>query len=424
MTVRHLFPDWTSWLAAVKDPRDPMRIVYPISYLLGIGLAMFLTRLGARRQIRFQFGTGAFVQNLNVLCGTKSEAMAHPDTLAYLTKRLDPQELMDLRTAMIRRLIRQKCFEKDRLLDRFYRIAIDGTGHLTFAQRHCAGCLTHSHDGRVLYYYHSVLEAKLVTRSGLALSIATEFIENPAQGADRQDCERRALERLAQRLKTDFPQLRICLLLDGLYACGPVFDLCRRFDWRFVITFKEGSAPAVFADYEQLRQAGGSHLRWAEGPVPQEFSWVNGVDFSGHRVNVLESQEDQADGLRRRFVWVTDLALEPTRVVEVANEGGRLRWKIENEGFNIQKNHGYALEHAYCESPNAAKNYYLLLQIAHLLAQLLERGILKDRIRKQFGALRNVARFLLEQMRQRATDPETLARLLSRRIQIRFGDTS
>lgn len=43
-------------------------------------------------------------------------------------------------------------------------------------------------------------------------------------------------------------------------------------------------------------------------------------------------------------------------------DGGRLRWKIENEGFNIQKNLGYELEHKYSRvSFVALKNYYQIL---------------------------------------------------------------
>jgi hypothetical protein len=40
-------------------------------------------------------------------------------------------------------------------------------------------------------YFHSVLEARLVTPNGFSISIATEWIENPEGGEyDKQDCER------------------------------------------------------------------------------------------------------------------------------------------------------------------------------------------------------------------------------------------
>lgn len=49
---------------------------------------------------------------------------------------------------------------------------------------------------------------------------------------------------------------------------------------------------------------------------------------------------------------------------------GRGRWKIENEGFNNQKNGIYDIEHLNSRNSNAMKNHYLLIQIAVVLMQL------------------------------------------------------
>ena len=91
----------------------------------------------------------------------------------------------------------------------------------------------------------------------------------------------------------------------------------------------------------------------------------------------------------------------------IAQKGGRYRWKIENEGFNRQKNSGLNLEHVYSIDPENWKVYYLLLQIAFLLVQLLERGSLLRRLAaeagrpfwKLFGSLKNVARRLHDSVR-------------------------
>jgi hypothetical protein len=51
-------------------------------------------------------------------------------------------------------------------------------------------------------------------------------------------------------------------------------------------------------------------------------------------------------------------------------------------------------------SPNAAKNFYLCLQIAHLLAQLFEcRMGGKKKVSCVFGSLRNLAARLLDSLR-------------------------
>ncbi|MFQ5907192.1 MAG: hypothetical protein ACE5JA_11565, partial [bacterium] len=43
---------------------------------------------------------------------------------------------------------------------------------------------------------------------------------------------------------------------------------------------------------------------------------------------------------------------------QIANEGGRLRWKIENEGFNMRKNGGYNLEHTYSHDEVASTPFH------------------------------------------------------------------
>ena len=49
-----------------------------------------------------------------------------------------------------------------------------------------------------------------------------------------------------------------------------------------------------------------------------------------------------------------------------------MRWRIENEGFNTQKKHGYYLEHLYSQNYWALKNHYYLIQTGHMLGQFPE----------------------------------------------------
>ena len=76
------------------------------------------------------------------------------------------------------------------------------------------------------------------------------------------------------------------------------------------------------------------------------------------------------------------------------------RWKVENEGFNVQKNGGYELEHGYTTDVNGAKVFYYCLQIAHMLAQLLYKGsLLATKGRKALGSAKNLAFWILEAWR-------------------------
>lgn len=59
----------------------------------------------------------------------------------------------------------------------------------------------------------------------------------------------KAFYRLAKRLKRQFPQLKICLLLDSLYVADPVFKMLDDYNWKHIITFKEGSVPKTYEEY-------------------------------------------------------------------------------------------------------------------------------------------------------------------------------
>jgi hypothetical protein len=216
--------------------------------------------------------------------------------------------------------------------------------------------------------------------------------------------------------------------LDGLYAKGPVFSLCQQYHWKFIVTFKEGSLPALWTEYQALLALGPQNRRdhrSAEG-VRQSFAWVDSLPYTDdrgqtHALRAFQCQEEDAAG-RRLFAWLTNFTVQPNTVQALANRGGRLRWKIENEGFNIQKNGGFALEHAYGTSPWAIRNFYLLMQLAHLILQLLQRGsLLVGRCQTLFGSLRALARRLAESLRHHLIDADALDLAAAARIQIRLA---
>ena len=70
---------------------------------------------------------------------------------------------------------------------------------------------------------------------------------------------------------------------------------------------------------------------------------------------------------------MTDLSIT-NRNIESSIFIGRKRWKIENEGFNIQKNGTFNIGHLYSKNATAIKVHYLMIQIAHIIRQMLEKG--------------------------------------------------
>src|SRR3972149_2603156 len=186
-TVHHFFGSFKQLFASVTDPRQLALITYPLAALLTAGLFLFVYHLGARRQLNHKLrGNQASAAKFETLFGVAQ--CPHGDTLEAAFSRLQPAELQEVVSGLTETLIRRKVLAATRLIGHYYLVAIDGTGVLVFSERHCAHCLTRTHQG-VTTYYHPNLEAKLVTTTGFAFSLMTEFIENPEETPTKQDCE-------------------------------------------------------------------------------------------------------------------------------------------------------------------------------------------------------------------------------------------
>jgi hypothetical protein len=438
-TVRHFFPLLNTWLDQLPDRRDQEAIVYPRRLLAWWGLLLYVLQLGSRRQLDYDCraqGTQV-LHNLNRLAETDLDSRPVHDTLDYYLGATQVAGLEQVRTRLNQRLLRMKVLDPARVLGHV-PLLTDGTGHLAFGQKHCDRCLRQRH-GKTTVYLHQVLEAKFLGPEGLVCSVGSAFIENdPAweslpEEERKQQCELMAMEQLAPEVKKAYPQLKICWLGDALWACGRSFTIAQQNQWTFVFTFKEGRLPTLWRDFQALLPLVPQQVLAVDLPdgTQREYRWVNGLDYEDSdqrrwKLNALQCRETPAGGQAKLFAWVTWLPLNRQTVVAVAEQGGRARWKIENEGFNRQKNSGLRLEHVYSTDPDKLKAYYLLLQIAHLLLLLLEKGSLLRQLVAAwdatvlgwFGSLQNIAKRLLESLRNWAWPEESFRRPVAARLRV------
>ena len=368
-------------LRQIKDVRHPSYCKYSSELLLIMRILAAVTAIGSMRQLTTTFNKTQAIENIESLLGDEYASLdefPYWETINQFLVTVDPEDIQQMIYKLIRRLIRMRCFEQARIKNKYWQIIVDGTQIHSFSQRHCEHCLTRVHNkgtpNEKVEYYHYVLEAKLFISSELVLSIATEFVENAEDNVSKQDCELNAFKRLASRLKEAFKRLPICLTLDGLYACEPVFALCRENNWHYLIRLKEGRLPSVAEEFKALKgleptQAFG--VTTATGR--KEYSFVRDIPYQQSSLNILELIEHSDKG-EHIFIYLTDLHVTSKNVVLLIDRG-RKRWGIENQGFNCQKNQGYHLTHLYSRDPIGMKNHYLLTQIGHMLVQLAMFGL-------------------------------------------------
>ena len=360
------------------------------------------------------------------------EELPYWETINRYLKKLEPENLQDVIHCLCRRLLRSRVFEGMRIRGKYWQVIIDGTqlcnsrGELDGKSLHRTHNKGTEKEYRENYYY--VLEAKLVLHPKILISIQTEFVDNEeGKEMEKQDCERKACWRLMEKLKKAFPRLPICLCGDSLYACEGFFERCKEKNWKYILRYKEGSIPTIGMEYRELKGIEQNYQERKRETGKEWYDYVREIDYKGYKVNVAEYGEYQEqickkgkkkgseEIIQKEFWFVTDLPVTRKNVADLT-ERGRMRWRIENEGFNAQKKHGYYLEHLYSRNYQALKNHYYLIQIGHMIGQFLEAW---ERIWKKVKqSLEQKHKRMMESMKELLL--EKYKEEINQKIQIRF----
>jgi hypothetical protein len=440
---RSLLPTLLKRLGKIRDPRNPKTLRHKLTVLMLYGILAFVFQMASRREANRRMSRPMFQQNLRLLF-PELESLPHQDTLNRLLAALEVDAIEATLLALIQRFIRKKKFYRY-LVSNCYPVAMDGTQKLVRDWRWSEECLerqvpSRAEDGSPAtkpQYYVYILEANLAFANGLTIPLLSEFLSYTAgdQEENKQDCELKAFYRLARRLKDSFPRLPVLILLDGLYANGPVIELCRQYHWQFMIVLQDDSLPSVWEEVRGLGQLQTQHhLEQKWGNRQQRFRWVNGIEYeygaSGrkrqtvHVVICQESwQEVAADSpaiveKTSRHVWLSSQPLRPENVHERCNLGARHRWGIENN-FLVEKRQGYQYEHCFSHHWNALRGYHFLMRVGHLVNVLAQNAARLARMVRRLGQ-RGLIQLLRETCSGPWLDAARIQRLLASPWQLRL----
>ena len=287
-----------------------------------------------------------------------------------------------------------------------------------------------------------MLEARLVTPNGFSISLASEWIENPEdEDYDKQDCERKAFKRLAAKLKKAYPRLPIIILADALYPYEGFFAICEANQWAYQCTFKEGNLKTVWDEVHALSALKAdttrttTHYDPCDRKLVRTYQWVTGIDYNGRDINWLQChetitwKEKNEEGVEEEktkettFSHITNLPLNQKTIAQTS-QTGRLRWKIENEGFNTLKNGGYGMEHKWVrKSYQGLKNYFQFMQMAYLINQLVVKRtrFQEDYLQgKNHPTLKSLWEDLVAAMKWANVKAHQLKKILKTKIQFWF----
>jgi hypothetical protein len=386
MVLLATFPKLNAWLNALPDPRVQEMCLYTAAHLWWHLIATYLSRKGSRNGFDEQRQSGEAAWNMGLLCGQSAEDPrfeGHPtvtcsDNAAHYASRVDPEAVAQIPVLMFHDLLERRLFEDARLFGRWYRMVVDGSVKEKCRQGFEQGGKSSTNGAR----YRYVLQLSVVGPQGTLFPLMHEEMDVRNPQTEKEDYELKSFLRLSQRLKKEFPRLLICLVADSLYCRQATVATCQQFDWKCILTLKEGRQPTTWEETVHLLPLRRTNrLRCLLGPGgkegQQDFRWVENILLGEHQTNVILQGEITSEPSATLYAYATNFSnLTPQRVLAAVNSGGRERHLIEDT-FNAQKNNGIGLEHVFCANPTASKNYYTMMQVAETLWVLTCHGGLR-----------------------------------------------
>lgn len=404
---RRFYPELFQKFGETKDPRNQSYIVYSNRVMLGTVYYKGIGGIDSMQQMTEKFNNPNVVNNLGQFMGeTLGEYLPHHVTENEYLERLETEELENIQQDIVYQMIRRRSFEDARFMKKWL-VIVDGTqlycGRRKLNDKCLERCYNRGTEKEITLYHRDVLEAKIYFGEQLVASIGSEFIENNGEDARRQkemnaeeikqDCETKAFVRLAKKIRKKYPRLPVLLLADSLYASKTVMDICKEYGWDFLIRYKTGSIPSISEEYEMIPEK--ERVGHAE--------YVNDISYENHIIHVLRYYEEKVvkgEIVRTEFQWLSSIRITKKNAEKIAATG-RKRWKIENEGFNRQKNWQGDITHACSWNERAQKNHYLMLQISDFMKQLYEFYFLRQNgIKKK---QKNISSDLLQSFGEQTT---------------------
>jgi len=255
-----------------------------------------------------------------------------------------------------------------------YLVSLDGTGYFSSKKIYCSSCLqkVNKKTGEVTYYHQLMGGVIIHPNRREVIPLMPEPIMKQ-DGETKNDCERNAAKRFLTRLKQDYPHLSFTITEDALSPNAPHIRELEKHGFHYILSVKEGDHEYLFEQVALARQEGRTtEFEQREGDVLHRFSFIKQMPLNKSNpdvlVNFIEYWEIRK-GKTQHFCWVTDFTITKLNAFMIM-QGGRARWKVENETFNTLKNQGYHFEHNF---GHGKKNLSVVFTVLMMLAFLVDQ---------------------------------------------------
>lgn len=430
--IFHYIPEILKYIDEIKDPRKDWD--YSMRYLIFSEMLMFLSEGKSQRFTETAYTDSNYLENIGKMI--KEDIKKVPDAEVYtdVFSRISEKDIEDFKYKINYKMIRNKTYENAKVLGK-YNCALDGSRFQKAHYEISKEWLSEIKEGKTNWYI-AMLELKLVANS-MAISLMSEMIKNEdkkkeneteddikSKNADeiKQDCELNASKRLLPNFRKKYPRLPIRIIADSLYPSESLIKMCEELEYEYIFVLKDKKMPTLTKEFLTLVSLPEGERQIKENTKEIILTmWANEIDYKGLKVNVIRQiKKNKQTGENSIWMWITNREVT-RRNVEKIIYCAKCRDYIENQGFREQKvTSGIDLEHVYSKNIRAIKMIYTIIQITHLILQIIEHSDICGEFNKKYGSVKVFRRKFYAHLTETLLNIE----LIQIKIQIRFDKST
>ena len=427
-TIFHYVPEILKYIDEIEDPRK--RYDYSMRYLIMSEMLMFLSEGKSQRFTETAYKDNKYLENIGKII--KEDIRKIPDAEIYTNvfSRIEKEEIEKFQYKINYQMIRNKIYEDSKILGK-YNLVLDGVRFQKAHYEISKEWLNETKEGNTTWYL-SMLELKLVANN-MAISLMNEMIKNEDKKKEneteeeiknksieelKQDCELNASKRMLPRFRQTYPRLPVRIIADSLYPSIGLIELCEKENLEYIFVLKDKKIPTLLTEFLTLvsMPEGNREIMESNEKIVLTL-WENEIDYKGKEINVIRQiTKDKETGKYSKWMWITNREITRKNLYKIIY-CAKLRDYIENQGFREQKiTSGMDLEHVYSKDIKAIKVIYTIIQITHLILQIIEHSNICGEFNEKYGSVKVFRRKFYAHLTETYINIE----LIQIKIQIRF----
>ena len=198
--------------------------------------------------------------------------------------------------------------------------------------------------------------------------------------------------------------------------------MCEELTLEYIFVLKDKKIPILTKEFLDLVSLPEGNRQLVENEKEIILTmWVNEIDYHGIKTNIIRQiKKNKKDGKYTIWMWMTNREITKKNVNKIIY-CAKLRDYIENQGFKEQKvTSGIDLEHVYSKDIKAIKVIYTLIQITHLILQIIEHLDICGEFNKKYGSVKVFRRQFYAYLTRTSINIE----IIQIKIQIRFDKST